>query len=318
MSIEEITNQDHIDLREPIDSLEQKDVQDVELDCVVDSGAFTAWTKKEPIQVEEYRDFILQIEDIVDHYVNLDVIPGEFGTLPGPAETDEAAQQGWDNCKELERAGLMPMAVFHQGEDFSWLAKMVEEGYDYLGISPANDRSTEERIRWLDDVFRMLTNKDGDPIVRTHGLAATSPRIMERYPWYSCDSTSWRLPGDFGRIILPPPGKDGDWDYGATAERLTISPKSPLVKDLGKHFDNRTEAQQRYVMDYINHHRHDWQWLRDDYKERNSLNAKFWLRFEESLIVKPFKIAKPPGLFSHAKMPKVSVTKPHDFINTLP
>lgn len=303
-------------LRTPISQLTQSDVPDVKCDMVVDSGAFTAWTKREVVDLDAYCEYVHQLKDKCDHYVNLDVIPGEFGRVAGQAEAEVAAQQGWDNLKYMENQGLHPMPVFHQGDDFKWLALMVEEGYDYLGISPANDRTTNQRIEWLDDVFEVLTNAEGLPLVRTHGLAATSPKILRRYPWFSCDSTSWRVPGDMGQILVPGFNPDGSYDYVRTSEKVSISPKSPATKKMNEHLHNFTPKKREMVLQYIAEQRHSVAALENDYKERNSLNAKYWLEFERTLKVTTFRNPK-RGFFKSKRQVQVSKTEAHPFVNTL-
>lgn len=301
--------------RIPINQKTQSDVPDIKCDMVIDSGAFSAWTQKKTVDLDAYCEYVHALKDKCDHYVNLDVIPGEFGRIPTPEEAAKAAQDGWDNMVYMQQQGLDPMPVFHQGDDFKWLARMIEEGYDYIGISPANDRTTNQRIEWLDDVFSVICNEDGLPMVRTHGLAATSPKILRRYPWYSCDSTSWRVPGDLGQIMVPA-FKNGVPDYFEPSQKIAISPKSPRTKKLGDHLDNFPETKRDQILAYISEQRHDLQALRDDYKERNSLNAKYWLEFEKTLKVMPFKNNK-VGFFNHKRRINVSRKDAHPFVDEL-
>lgn len=300
----------------PISKIKMSETEDVKIDSIIDSGAFTQWiAQKDEVNVDNYCDFLLKLTDVCDHYVNLDAIPGKFGTIPGPEEVERAAKLSYDNLKLMEARGLKPVPVFHQGESYKWLQRYVEEGYEFIGISPANDRTTDQRILWLDDVFEMLTNEKGEPIVRTHGLAATSPKIMRRYPWFSCDSTSWRMKGDFGNIQTPLFNDDGTYDYSDSIS-VTLSPKSPAVKEEGKHLDNMSERFHRMVMDYLDATGHDLEALRNDYKERNSINVKYVLGLERSLTMQPF-FRPSKGFFSH-KLPKVTVSKTHPFYHREP
>lgn len=300
----------------PINDVEMRDTPDIKIDSIIDSGAFTQWqNQKDEVNVDNYCDFLLQLTDLCNHYVNLDAIPGKFGTIPGPEEVERAAKLSYENLKKMEARGLKPVPVFHQGERYEWLQRYVEEGYEFIGISPANDRTTDQRILWLDDVFEMLTNEKGEPIVRTHGLAATSPKILRRYPWYSCDSTSWRMKGDFGAIQTPLFNDDGTYDYSDSIS-VILSPKSPSVKDEGKHLDNMSPRYKEMVLNYIDETGHTLQALRDDYKERNSINVKYVLGLERSLEMKPF-FRPSKGFFSH-KLPQVTLEKTHPFYHKEP
>lgn len=161
---------------------------------IIDSGAFTAWTQNQLINLKKYAEFckmfINRKENI--YIINLDVIPGEFGRKPTKEEIDQSAKKGWKNILEMEEAGLKVIHVFHQHEDFKWLNKLVEH-QEYIGISPANDVSKKQRIQWLDQVFSKIKNTR-----KTHGFGVTAREIIYRYPWYSVDSSSWKAICRFG------------------------------------------------------------------------------------------------------------------------
>ena len=95
----------------------------------------------------------------------------------------------------FENNNLKVIHVFHQYEDFKWLDKLVKY-QEYIGISPANDITVKARIKWLDKVFHKIKATR-----KTHGFGATAKRILYRYPWFSCDSTSWKAPSIYGRSI---------------------------------------------------------------------------------------------------------------------
>ena len=92
----------------------------------------------------------------------------------------------------MKSKGLKPIPVFHQMEDFKWLYRMLDDGEPYLGISPTKGSDRHEYRRWLDKVFTILTDKDGWPIVKTHGLRSymhsrfsleTWPKIILHENW---------------------------------------------------------------------------------------------------------------------------------------
>jgi len=155
----------------------------------VDSGAFTAWNKGAVIDLEEYIDFckfmMKEYPDNEWNIVNLDVIPGERGQVPTKEQIDYSAEKGWDNYEKMLSAGLKPIHIFHQHEDFKWLRKLIKSS-DYIGVSPDNSQSVESRIAWLKRVFSVVKLK-----VKTHGFAATGDQFVKGVPFYSADSASW-------------------------------------------------------------------------------------------------------------------------------
>jgi len=160
------------------------------LTIMMDSGAYTVWTKGEVIDLDEYISYCKQIrvnnkfkEFII---INLDVIPGRFGHIPLKAEIEKSAEQGWKNYVKMREAGLDVMHIFHQHEDFKWLDRLLKEDVDYIGISPANDLSSKRRLNWLKKVFRVVRDKK-----KTHGFGVTDVKILKEIPFYSADSSNW-------------------------------------------------------------------------------------------------------------------------------
>lgn len=169
---------------------------------IVDSGAFSAWNSGRTINLKEYisyaQDFIRRYKDKIPHIfiVNLDVIPGEQGRLPSVKETEDAARQGWENMIAFEKAGITPVHIFHQGENFKWL-KQIAARHRYIGISPSNDASTKSKFEWMRAVFGQIKANN-----MTHGFAVTSKKLMETFPFYSVDSTSWMAAELWGKPIF--------------------------------------------------------------------------------------------------------------------
>jgi len=217
---------------------------------ILDSGAFSAWTKKKSIDIDEYIEFINAHKDIVDFYISLDVIPGEFGRNPTATEVEESGLQSVKNLEYMESKGLRPIPVFHQGEEFKYLTIYIEKGYDYIGISPANDRGTTEKIQWLDNVFEFISDDNGFPQIKAHGFGVTAFEIMFRYPWFSVDSASWAFTGAFGNIILPVV-LFGIPVYTEPPIKVKISDRSPQDTEKAIHFKTLSPIEQKYIVNFV-------------------------------------------------------------------
>lgn len=186
------------------------------INMMLDSGAFSIWRRgslelekpehlRTPIVIlrEEYRDALKYLGNTIFVGINLDVIPGELGRDPTGNEVEDAASQSWDNYEFLRDSGCNVMPVFHYGESFEWLDQMVKSGATYIGLGAIARVRTQEREVWLDKVFGMLCGDSGLPCVKVHGLGVTSLRIMQRYPWYSVDSTTAQVVSSHGGVMLP-------------------------------------------------------------------------------------------------------------------
>jgi hypothetical protein len=140
-----------------------------------DSGAFTAHTKGEPIDVQDYAAWLHRWGDLFPHYANLDV----------KGDVDA----GLANQATLEAEGLTPIPVFHGGEPWEILQQFVDEGHDYIalgGIAGATMTATNPKVLgWLEHCFETVDGK-----ARLHGFGMTNWSVVERFPWRSVDSSS--------------------------------------------------------------------------------------------------------------------------------
>jgi len=156
------------------------------LNILVDSGAFTAWTKGKVVNIDEYVEYLNKLIVPLKNYhnvnmINLDVIPAKFGPKPKKEDIEYSAEKGYENYLYLKEKGLKTIHTFHQHEDFKYLKRLKTEGY--IGISPANDLSPIERIKWLKQVFyEVRTN------VKTHILGFTAESMLKVIPCFSADS----------------------------------------------------------------------------------------------------------------------------------
>lgn len=256
---------------------------------VLDSGAFSAWTKRLQIDLDEYAAFARRNSEFIDTVVNLDCIPGEFGRVPDSAEVEASAQKGWENLLHLENEwGIRAMPVFHMGERLKWLDRMIDHGCDYVGISPANDRTTNQKRAWLDDVYDHICDADGWPIIKTHGFGVTSVPILFRYPWYSADSTSWALFGAYGMILVPQQ-VNGQFCYTISPHSVVVSKESSL-KDVegARHFDTFSPTVKRHIEGYLESCGVTASEIRENYKARDRVNIRFFLDVSDKMVPKPF------------------------------
>lgn len=149
----------------------------------LDSGAYSAYTRDDPIQIDDYIAYVKENKHIFDIYVNLDVI----------GDVDKS----YSNWVYMRSKGLEPMPVFHIHADME--TKYLEaylDGADYIAIGAIAKLDTERRKKSLDTLWsEWLSDKDGNPIVQTHGFGLTSFDLMDRYPWTSVDSTAWIVQG---------------------------------------------------------------------------------------------------------------------------
>lgn len=200
---------------------------------LLDSGAFSAWKRNSTVDLKAYTKFIKEHEKRLFASVALDVIPG---SPDAPKSDPEGAAKASDyNVQYMLDQGVKPMPVYHQFEHPKWLIKMLNDGHDYIGISPSDRQPTGLRMEWLNSVYSLLCDKKGQPYVKTHGFGVTSTDILLTYPFYTADSTTW--------LILSGHGRSQTYAYTANLASdmktvrdyskqvmLTVSPKSSKAK----------------------------------------------------------------------------------------
>lgn len=191
------------------------------VNILLDSGAYSAWSHNKTIDVRDYIKFVKQVKDQVWCYVNLDVIPGSINRKRTREEVEVSAAKSYQNLERMRDAGLRPLPVFHQGESFSWLEKMIADGEEYIGVSTAKNQPNRVQNRWLDQFFSAITDSKGRPIVRVHGFGSAHVGLLKRLPWQSVDSAGWRIAPAFGQIYVPV-YRNGRPDYIAAPQMVWI------------------------------------------------------------------------------------------------
>lgn len=198
----------------------------------LDSGAFSAWTLGKPINIDDYIDYVHRNVDII----RVDEGTLMFSVLDGIGD----AKLTWENQAYMERKGLRPLPCFHAGEDFAYLDWYVKN-YEYITLGGMVGASSDTLIKWLDIVWdKHLLDGAGKPRIKVHGFGITAVPIMERYPWWSVDSSSWAQTARYGSILMP----EG-------LGQLEVSNRSPARHELGKHLFTMSEAERQVLLTKI-------------------------------------------------------------------
>lgn len=156
---------------------------------ILDSGAYTAWTKGTKIDIDKYVAFIQKHKHLFDISVNLDVIGDPEGS--------------WQNWKYLREKGVKVLPVYHNGAPEKYLKRYLKLT-DYIGFGAIANLSTRQRKLGLNRIWKeYLQDASGAPKLRVHGLGLTAFKIMNAFPWYSVDSASCIKAASFGKIYLP-------------------------------------------------------------------------------------------------------------------
>lgn len=218
----------------------------------LDSGAYSAFTQKLTLSVENYCSYIR---------TNRDILRIEDGTyMASVLDGIGDPLQTYRNQLEMEYRGIRPLPCFHAGEDERYLEYYVAN-YEYITLGGMVGGSTKTLAVWLDRVFdRYIVDGAGRPKVKVHGFGITAIPLMERYPWYSCDSSSWIQSAAFGTIVHPKHGP------------LSVSEKSPSRHDKGQHISTLTAIEQDYLFQQLEENGFTFDRLSKIYESRAAYN----------------------------------------------
>lgn len=243
-------------------------------DIFVDSGAYTCHTKGVELDVDEYIQYLNERQGSFSAIAQVDKIPGEFKKKKTLQQLKEAPELSWENYlymreRVIDKDCLLP--IFHQGEDMRHLHRMLEwtdengKHIPYIGISSANDVSTKMKDKWFSTVFKIIKNSS-NPNVKTHAFGMTSTTVLEKYPFYSADSTNWLLMAAYGRIYTP---------YGT----YSISDVSIDSKD---HISYLTDTQLNKIEEQLKRYDITVDDCRSEYYARSLNNALFLTEWAEN------------------------------------
>ena len=223
----------------------------------LDSGAFSAWTKGVKVNVKEYINWLNERSDEIHLCGQVDVIPGDrvFGATP--QQVREAAEATWKNYLFMRARLKKPdslLYTFHVGEPIEFLQQALEwtdengNYIPYIALGGMVGKPRHIRDTFLEKCF-ITIRQSSNPNVKVHAFGMTDFELLEKYPIYSADSTSWIMVGAMGNVMS---------DYGNIAvSNNQINDKnhySHLPKKAIEDF-NKTIQEFGFTLDELAEHR---------------------------------------------------------------
>lgn len=236
----------------------------------LDSGAFSFFTKGEHIDIDKYIEFVYKNRDIILDVDNI----GLYSVL----DDVRSAKNTYENQLYMEQNGLKPLPCFHYGEDVSMLKKYIDN-YEYITLGGMVPISTKQLYYWLDDIWnKYLTKEDKTARIKVHGFGLTTFELMEPYPWFSVDSSTWVQNANFGMIT--------SHKYGT----LNISAKSPARKDRGRHLTTLPEMTKKEILKELEEKGFEFERLATNYPSRWAYNIQVFadeeIRIDNSYLTR--------------------------------
>lgn len=203
------------------------DVLPGERALMVDSGAFSVQTgvkTKEEINIDSWIAFLKERPEVT-RYVTMDVVGDPLTS--------------WENTCKMWKAGLKPIPVFHYGtrhDRWEYLDRYLdcdEEQVPYIalgGVAGGSARQQRKVLQvFLDYAWRRIRERRWP--AKIHAMGMTQQWLLERYPWRSADSVTWKVSQMYGNVMRMHkwglqyggnPRDDSWWrtQYNATPRRI--------------------------------------------------------------------------------------------------
>lgn len=182
--------------------------------CFLDSGAFSAMTMGETVDLGALADFYLQHAARFDTVANLDVI--------GDARTSEI------NLRALQARGVPALPVWHFTSSLAELHRVAAEHERFAigGVVPYAMRP-KLREQVLDRAWEVIHHHWPR---RVHGFGVMGISALLRYAWHSVDGSSPVQATAFGKVLEfnPELGKLRELDGKEATEFLRSRHKTSL------------------------------------------------------------------------------------------
>ena len=151
-----------------------------------DNGAFSAWTKGKPLDIEGYAKWVDEWirHPAFDFYVIPDVIDGT-------AEDNLAMIAEWRGMVRHQML-LHGAPVWHMHEPLEVLSNFVH-AYQRVCIGSSGEYATVGDARWwgrMAQAMSVACDEYGRPKAKLHGLRMLDPTIFSHIPLASADSTN--------------------------------------------------------------------------------------------------------------------------------
>lgn len=233
-----------------------------------DSGAYGAAHSGKEINLDQYIEFINNTPEC-EVFAVLDEIPWP---VLDASTARISADNTWKNyvymlerVKDEYKDKLV--CAYHYGEPFEHLKRILEgvDGYkpSYIAFGGRAGVSTAKLYNVLDNDFWRIIKNSSNPNVKVHGFGITVFTMLERYPWYSADSTTWLRTGIAGNI------------HSRHFKGSVINISNQRQGDLN-HLFHKPKEIQKLVFDEIESLGFNFDELVNDYKKRHEWNCLYY------------------------------------------
>lgn len=245
----------------------------------VDSGAYSVAHAGKTVDIDEYIKFINDHADNCDAFAELDSIP--FPVL-NHTTSQKSIEESYKNYLYMHERINCPeklLYVFHFGEPQDKFLEIINTPIngklpEYIGIGGRHGVSTKAQEKYFERMFEIIKHSK-NPNVKVHAFGMTVLDLLEKYPFYSADSTTWLMLGINGNIIT------------RTNGIISVAQKS--LND-AQSFLNMDEEHQQKILIELNNYGFTLDEVTKDYKKRLIWNILYFKEWADNYEYKPSDI----------------------------
>jgi len=159
---------------------------------LLDSGAFTFMSGGVDAKNIDWDKYVYEYASFIESNKTANYFELDIDSIVGINEVERLR-------KALEKkSGYRSIPVWHKSRGLDYWKKMCKD-YDYIAIGGI---VTQEIKRSEYDVFIPLLKIARQHSCKVHGLGFTNLKGLQKYPFYSVDSTSWLSGSRYGGLYM--------------------------------------------------------------------------------------------------------------------
>ena len=246
----------------------------------IDSGAFSIANKVrrgKNLTIDDYIEFI-NSNTRPDLYASFDVIPRPLTTETAKNSAEQSLNNYLYMLDKLDKPEKL-IPVYHYGEDFKYLEKILELKPNYIAFGGRGGISTKYLYTCLNTFFDILKGSN----VKTHAFGITVLNLLEQYPFTSADSTSYQKVATMGGIFLE-------------SLNTTIKISTSTLND-NNHYQYQKEDIKKLINEEIEKYGYNLQDLQTSTNRRIEFNVDYFTRWAENYQYKPRQKTTRKALF---------------------
>ena len=231
----------------------------------IDSGAFSIANKVrrgKNLTIDDYIEFI-NSNTRPDLYASFDVIPRPLTTETAKNSAEQSLNNYLYMLDKLDKPEKL-IPVYHYGEDFKYLEKILELKPNYIAFGGRGGISTKYLYTCLDTFFDILKGSN----VKTHAFGITVLNLLEQYPFTSADSTSYLQTAVNGGIFLECLNKMIKISIQTKKDPLNYLYMDPKLKQI--------------INEEIEKYGYTVEELQDSFRSRFKFNIDYFIRWQKN------------------------------------